>query len=157
VFFRLSKHEKPMSFLSLDSLNKHWKTHMGPNHSFLGFIKHTPRDSSEGWAYINKHMLSSWSLSKNKEVLARNGGRKLGKKRRTVFVLVAVIVSLEHDTPLHHCIRVGKSICLSFDHPQIHMLGPPWVNAAQTIVVSFICSREVQHKQAFYRVGHLQL
>jgi hypothetical protein len=48
VFFRLYKHEKPSSFLSLDSLNKHRKTHMGPNHSFLGFVKHTLRDSSEG-------------------------------------------------------------------------------------------------------------
>jgi hypothetical protein len=41
VFFRLSKNEKPLSFLSLDSLNKHRKTHMGSNHSFLGFVKHT--------------------------------------------------------------------------------------------------------------------
>jgi hypothetical protein len=70
-------------------------------------------------------MLSSSSLHKNKEVLAKNGGGKLGKKCVSVFVLVAVIVTLEHDTPLHHCIRVGKSICLSFDHPQVHMLGPP--------------------------------
>jgi hypothetical protein len=121
VFFRLSKIEKPLIFLSLDSLNKCRKTHMGSNQSFLGFVKHTPRDSSKGGSYINKHMLSSLSLRKNKEVLARNGGGKLGKKRVSVFVLVVVIVSLEHDTPLHHCIRVGnpfvsrltshKSIC----------------------------------------------
>jgi hypothetical protein len=52
-------------------------------------------------------------------------GENLGKKCVSVFVLVAVIVALEHDTPLHHCIWVGKSICLSFDHPHVHMLGPP--------------------------------
>jgi hypothetical protein len=40
-------------------------------------------------------------------------------------------VTLEHDTPLHHCIRVGKSICLSFDHPQVHMLGPPLSQCCQ--------------------------
>jgi hypothetical protein len=98
---------------------------MGSNHSFLGFVKHTLRDSSEGRAYIFKHMLSSSRLHKNKEVFARNGGGKLGKKCVFVFVLVAVIISLEHDTPLHHCIWVGKSICLLFDHTQVHMLGPP--------------------------------
>ena len=73
-------------------------------------------------------MLSYSSLCKNKEVLAKNGGGKLGKKCVSVFVLVEVIVALQHDTPLHHCIWVGKSICLSFDHPQVHMLGPPWGN-----------------------------
>jgi hypothetical protein len=52
-------------------------------------------------------------------------GEKLGKKCFFVFVLVAIIVALEHDTPLHHRIWVGKSICLSFDNPQVHMLGPP--------------------------------
>jgi hypothetical protein len=70
-------------------------------------------------------MLSSSILRKNKEVLAKNGGGELGKKCVSVFVLVVVIVTLEHDTPLHHCIRVGKSMCLLFDHPQIHILGPP--------------------------------
>jgi hypothetical protein len=44
VFFKLSKHEKPLSFLSLDSLNKHRKAHMELNHSFLGFVKHTLKD-----------------------------------------------------------------------------------------------------------------
>jgi hypothetical protein len=51
-------------------------------------------------------------------------GENLGKKCVSVSVLVEVIVSLEHDTPLHHCILVGKSIHLSFDHPHVHMLGP---------------------------------
>jgi hypothetical protein len=48
VFFRLYKCEKLLSFLSLDSLSKHRKTQMGPNHSCLGFVKNTTRDSSEG-------------------------------------------------------------------------------------------------------------
>jgi hypothetical protein len=52
-------------------------------------------------------------------------GKNLGKKCVSVSMLVAVIVALEHDTPLYHCIRVEKSICLSFDHPHVHMLGPP--------------------------------
>jgi hypothetical protein len=104
VFFGLSKNEKPLSFLSLDSLNKHRNIHMGSNHSFLVFIKHTLRESSRGRAYIYNNMLSSSSFCKNKEVLTRNGGLKLGKKYVYVFVLVAVIVSLEHETPFHHCI-----------------------------------------------------
>jgi hypothetical protein len=70
-------------------------------------------------------MLSSLILHKNKEVLARNGGGKMGKKCVFVFALVVVIVALEHDTPLHHYTWVGKSICLSFDHSKVHMLGPP--------------------------------
>ena len=80
MFSRLFKIEKPLSFLSLDSLNKHWKTHMGSIHSFLGFVKHTPRELSKGWAYINKNMLSSSSLRKNKEVLVRNGGGNFWKE-----------------------------------------------------------------------------
>jgi hypothetical protein len=72
---------------------------MGSNHSFLGFFKHTLRDSSKGLSYIYNHMLSSSSLHKNKEVLTINGGWKLGNKCFFVFVLVAVIVALEHDTP----------------------------------------------------------
>ena len=51
-------------------------------------------------------------------------GENLGKKCISVSMLVAVI-AVEHDTPLHHCIQVGKSIRLSFDHPHVHMLGPP--------------------------------
>jgi hypothetical protein len=47
-FSTLYNHEKPSSFLSLDSLKKHRQTHTGLNHSFLGFVKHTLRDSSEG-------------------------------------------------------------------------------------------------------------
>ena len=49
-------------------------------------------------------------------------------------------------SPLYHYIRVGKSICLSSGLLQNHILGHPWVTTAKTIVMSFICSREVQPK-----------
>jgi hypothetical protein len=52
---------------------------MGPNHSFLGFVKHT-RGTHLKDELTFKHMLSSSSLCKNKEVLARNGGGKIGKE-----------------------------------------------------------------------------
>ena len=81
---------------------------MGSNHSFFGFVKNTPRDSSEGWAYINKHMWSSSSLRKNKEVLASNGGGKFGKGIYFVFMLIG-------------------SKCRSWTwHPLIHHLKPVW-------------------------------
>ena len=84
---------------------------MGPNHSFLVFIKHTLRDSFEGWAYINKHMLSSSILRKNKEVLARNGGREIGKEM--YLNLYSMEESLLNMTPFHSlCVKVGKSTCL---------------------------------------------
>jgi hypothetical protein len=48
-FSKLYNLEKPSSLLSLDSLKKNIdRPVMGPNHSFLGFVKNTPRDSSEG-------------------------------------------------------------------------------------------------------------
>ena len=78
-------------------------------------------------------------------------GRKLGNKCVSVFMLMVVIVALEHDTPLHHCNWVGKSICLLFDLLQIHILGRLSVNDAKTIVVSFICSREVHLKPILSR------
>jgi len=89
---------------------------MGPSHSFLGFVKNTPRDSSEGWAYINKHMWSSSSLRKNKEVLARNGGGKFGKG---ICFIVELIGSKCRSWTWHPLFIIwsqfGKSICLSFD------------------------------------------
>jgi hypothetical protein len=123
---------------------------MGPNHSFLGFIKHTPRDSSEGWAYINKHMLSSSILHKNKEVLARNGGGKFGKG---MCFRIHIIGSKCCSWTWHPLFiigsRFGKSICLSFDWLQGHILSRLWVSAAKSLVVSFICSREVHLKPLF--------
>jgi hypothetical protein len=80
VFFRLYQHEKPPSFLSLDSLNKHRKTHMGLNHSFLGFIKNTLRDSSEGGAYITSICYPPQDCIKIKRYLLENGGGKFWKE-----------------------------------------------------------------------------
>ena len=117
---------------------------MGPSHSFLGFVKNTPRDSSEGWAYINKHMWSSSSLRKNKEVLARNGGGKFGKGICFIFVLIGSKCLSWTWHPLFIIwSRFGKSICLSFDWLQGHFMCRLWVNAAKSLVVSFICSRAV--------------
>jgi hypothetical protein len=98
VFFRLSKIEKPLSFLSLDSLNKHRKAHMGPNHSFLGFVKYTP-GTHPRMSLQFKHMLSSSSLCKNKEVLARNGGGEIGKEM--YLNLYSMEESLLNMTPFH--------------------------------------------------------
>jgi hypothetical protein len=80
VFFRLSKYENPPSFLSLDSLNKHQKTHMGLNHSFLGFVKHTLKDSSEGLAYITSICYPPQACVKIKRYSSEMAGEKLGKK-----------------------------------------------------------------------------
>ena len=74
----------------------------------------------------------------------------LGKGCVFVFILLAVSVSLEHDTPLFIIwSHFGKSICLSFDLLQGHTLCRLWVNAAKSLVVSFICSRAVHLKPLF--------
>ena len=70
-----------------------------------------------------------------------------GKGCVFVFILLAVSVALEHDTPLFIIWSwFGKSICLSFNFLQGHILSRLWVNAAKSLVVSFICSREVHPK-----------
>ena len=88
---------------------------MGPNLSFLGFVKNTPRDSSKGWAYIDKHMWYSSILRKHKEVLARNGGGKFWKGICFIFVLIGSKCRSWTWHPLFIIWnRFGKSICLSF-------------------------------------------
>ena len=85
---------------------------MGPNHYLLGYVKHTLRDSFEGWAYINKNMLSSSSLRKNNEVLTRNGGGKFGKE---MCLCICVSGNKHHSWtrhPLHH-LNPGWEIHLS--------------------------------------------
>jgi hypothetical protein len=58
-----------------------------------------------------KHMLSSSSLRKNKEVLARNGGGKIGKEM--CLNLYSMEESLLNMTPFHLlCVWIGKSACL---------------------------------------------
>ena len=90
-------------------------------------------------------MLSSSSFCKNKEVLAKNGGGNFGKG---MCFRIRINGSKRRSWTWHPLfviwIRVGKSICLSFDLLQGHILGRLWVGAAKTIVVSFICSKEVQ-------------
>ena len=113
---------------------------MGPNHSFLGFVKNTPRDSSEGWAYINKHMWSSSSLRKNKEVLAKNGGGKFGKGICFIFVLIRSKCRSWTWHPLFIIwSRFEKSICLSYD----------------SITRSFHVSSLIQCCQIIGRVFHM--
>jgi hypothetical protein len=97
-----SQNMKNPEFSIFGLVKKHRKTHTGLNHSFLGFVKHTPRD-------LMKDELTSTSICyppqdcvKIKRYSPEMVGGNLGKKRVFVFVLVAVIVALEHDTPLHH-------------------------------------------------------
>jgi hypothetical protein len=59
-----------------------------------------------------KHMLSSSSLCKNKEVLAINGGGEIGKEM--CLNLYSMEESLfEHDTL---SLALGWKTCLSLDH-----------------------------------------
>ena len=99
-------------------------------------------------------MVSSSSLCKNKEVLARNGGGKM----EPTSLSCRQYVALEHGTCLHSC-RVGdiSSRCftllpwvwvISFDLSSVHCLvtmtfDPLMSNTAKSTVVSFMCSREV--------------
>ena len=97
VFFRLSKIEKPLSFLSLDS-NKHRKDHMGSNHSFLGFIKNTLRESPEGWAYSSSICYPPQSCVKIK----RYSPEMVGKIGKEIFLnLYSMEESLLNMTPFH--------------------------------------------------------
>jgi hypothetical protein len=86
---------------------------MGPNHSFLGFVKHTLEGLIRRMSLQFKHMLSSSSLCKNKEVLTRNGG---GNWERNVSKPVFYgRVAFEHDT-LSLTLCLGWKISLSLDH-----------------------------------------
>jgi hypothetical protein len=59
-------------------------------------------------------MLSSSSLCKNKEVLARNGGGKIGKEIVSKPIFYGR-VTFEHDT-LSLALCLGWKIRLSLDH-----------------------------------------
>ena len=87
-FFRLPKIEKRRVSPILDSLKFNSKgpiqLQTGTDHSFLGF------EFKLSWTHpkdelIIKQMLSSSSLLKNKEVLARNGGGK--ERKMSLFVI----------------------------------------------------------------------
>ena len=97
-----------MSFISLDSQNKHRKAHMGPNHSFLGFVKYTLRDSSEGWAYIASICYPPQACVKIKRYSPEMVGENLGKGYVFIFVLI------------------GSKCCSWTWHPPILYLNPVW-------------------------------
>jgi hypothetical protein len=153
VFFRLSKYEKPPSFLSLDSLNKHRKTYTEPNHSFLGFIKHTLKDEITSTSICYPPQ----ACVKIKRYSPEMVGENLGKKCVSIFLLVVVIVSLEHDTPFVIQSGLGNPFvsCLTF------CKFISWVVSKSMLPIPLSCHSYVQESsnptQAFYRFNHLQL
>jgi hypothetical protein len=84
-------------------------------------------------------------------------GENLGKKCVFVFVLVAVIVALEHDTPFIIVFGLGNPF---FSHLVFHKFIS-WVLLESMLQRPLSCHSYVQEKsnpkQALYRVGHLQL
>jgi hypothetical protein len=100
-FSRLYNHEKPSSFISLDSLNKHQKTRNGtkpllPRVS-LNILQRThPKDELTSTSICYPPQL----CVKIKRYSPEMVGGNLGKGYVFVFILLAVSVSLEHDTPL---------------------------------------------------------
>jgi hypothetical protein len=84
-------------------------------------------------------------------------GGNLGKKCVSVFVLVAVIVTLEHDTPFIIEPGLGNPFvsCLTF------CKFISWVIFESMLPRPLSCHSYVQEKsnlaQALYRVDHLQL
>jgi hypothetical protein len=64
-------------------------------------------------------MLSSSSLHKNKEVLARNGGGKIGKEM--YLNMYSVEESLLNMTPFHFALCLDWKILLSPDHTPIRL------------------------------------
>jgi hypothetical protein len=79
-------------------------------------------------------------------------GENLGKG----YVIIFVLISSKCRSWTWHPLfiiwsRFGKSICLSFDFLQGHYLHHLWVNAAKSLVVLFICSREVHLKTILSR------
>ena len=97
---------------------------MGPNQSFLGFVKHTPRDSSEGWAYINKHMWSSSSLRKNKRGTCQKWWGK-NWERNVSKPVFHERVTFEYDT-LSLALCLGWKNHLSPDHTPIRLQIGLW-------------------------------
>lgn len=94
----------------------------------------------------DKHMLSSLSLCKNKEVLVSNGGGEWERKIHILY-LKRQYVALEHDTLSLFHVRVWKSIFLSFDHTllKVYVLisGPI---LSQMLPSQMSCHQYVQEK-----------
>jgi hypothetical protein len=64
-------------------------------------------------------MLSFSSLRKNKEVLARNGGGKIGKEM--CLNLYSMEESLLNMTPFHFTLCLGWKIHLYLDHTPLRL------------------------------------
>jgi hypothetical protein len=86
---------------------------MGPNHSFLGFVKCTLRDCPKDELTSTSICYPPQACVKIKRYSPEMVGEILGKGYAFVFVLMAVSVALEHDTP-----------CSSFESG----LGNPFVS-----------------------------
>jgi hypothetical protein len=89
-------------------------------------------------------MLSSSSLRKNKEVLARNGGGKIGKEM--YLNLYSMEESLLNMTPFHSpCVSVGKStrllVILLYKITNWSVIPVVESLFSKTVVVSSICSK----------------
>jgi hypothetical protein len=84
-------------------------------------------------------------------------GENLGKKYLSIFVLVAVIVSLEHDTPFIIESRLGNPFASRLTFRKFIS----WVVFESILPRPLSCHSYVQEKsnptQAFYQVSHLQL
>jgi hypothetical protein len=82
-------------------------------------------------------------------------GENLGKKCVSVFVLVAVIVALEHDTPFIFISGLGNPFVSRLTFCKFIS----WVILESMLPRPLSCHSYVQEKskQALYRVGHLQL
>jgi hypothetical protein len=84
-------------------------------------------------------------------------GENLGKKCVSIFVLVVVIVAIEHDTPF--IIKYG--LVNSFVSRLTFYRFISWVVFESMLPRPLSCRSYVQETsnptQAFYRVGHLQL
>ena len=79
-------------------------------------------------------------------------GGNLGKG----YVIIFVLIGSKYRSWTWHPLFIiwswfEKSICLLFDGLQGHSLCHLWVNAAKSLVVSFICSREVHLKPILSR------
>jgi hypothetical protein len=83
-------------------------------------------------------------------------GENLGKKCVSVPVLVAVLVALEHDTPLHH---LNPGLGNPFVSRLALCKSISWVIFESMLPRPLSCHSYVQEKskQALYRVDHLQL
>ena len=123
---------------------------MRPNHSFLGFVKNTPKDSSEGliqrMRLQDKHMLSSSSLCKNKEGLSSNGG---GKWERNIYSCIVrrQYVTGEHDTSSPLCLDQEIHLSLSWSY----LIESLQFGFGSHLLVKFfqvkmLCHRYVQEK-----------